>query len=99
MRPDARDPDEETLEGILGRVLFSNDDASFAVALLKLEGARESMRVAGALGGLHEGERVRLTGRRSVHPKFGDQFKVHAAFPLLPHSLEGIEAYLSSGRV
>ena len=55
--------------------------------------------MVGSLGGLHEGERVRLIGRPAHSAKHGAQFRVEAGYPLLPHTASGIRAYLAGGRV
>jgi exodeoxyribonuclease V alpha subunit len=89
----------QTLDGVLERIVFSNDDESFVVARLRVDGEREAMTVVGALGGLREGERVRLLGRHQQNPKHGDQFRADAGYPLLPHTAGGIRTYLASGRV
>jgi exodeoxyribonuclease V alpha subunit len=90
---------EETLEGILVRFLFQSEDEDFSVATLRLDRPGGETRIAGALNGLHEGERVRLRGRWRHDSRFGRQFQVSAGYPLLPQDLEGIRKYLASGRV
>ncbi len=88
----------ESLEGILERFVYANDDETFFVALVRPDRG-DAVRAAGALGGLAPGERVRLIGQRVNHPRFGDQFKVEAAYPIMPATVDGIRAYLASGRV
>ncbi len=88
----------ETLEGVLARYLYVNDEESFAVALVRVPGAGE-IKAVGALGGLTEGERVRLVGYGRLNPRFGPEFRVEASHPILPATAEGIESYLASGKV
>ncbi|MEZ4467012.1 MAG: AAA family ATPase [bacterium] len=95
-RPDTRP--EEVLEGVLHRVLFRSEDEAFAVASLRPAKGAE-VRVVGALGGLHEGEQVRLRGHWRHTEKFGHQFQVQAGYPILPQDPDGIRRYLASGRV
>ncbi len=98
MIPPAKEP--ETLEGVLLRFVFTSADGAYAVARLQRDdGSDETVSVVGALGGLNEGERVRLVGRREQSAKYGDQFRVEAGWPVLPHSEAGIRAYLASGKV
>ncbi len=92
------DPDTETLEGVLERFVWVNDDESFCVAVVRPKGGGP-VRAVGALGGLRAGEAVRLLGRTALHPKFGSQFQAEVAQPLLPHSAEGIERYLVSANI
>ncbi|MBU0550174.1 ATP-dependent RecD-like DNA helicase [Myxococcota bacterium] len=91
-------PTEEIIEGILERFVFTNDDESFAVAMLRPDSG-SPVRVVGPLTGLQVGERVRLKGRNTLTLQHGAQFKVSSGYPLLPLSREGILAYLSSGRI
>ena len=98
MRTVAGDADTETLEGVLERFLWVNDDESFCVAVVRPEGGGP-VRAVGALGGLRTGEAVRLLGRTSLHPRHGAQFQAEVAQPLLPHTGEGIERYLVAAEI
>ncbi len=89
---------EEQLEGSLGRFLFINEDRDFAIAIIHLDGGGE-IKVVGGLVGLQPGERVRLLGHSTINPQYGPQFKVSAAYPLLPYTSEGVRAYLAQGRI
>ncbi|MBV71435.1 MAG: ATP-dependent RecD-like DNA helicase [Myxococcales bacterium] len=93
------DASSETIEGTVKRVLFRGDDDRFAVALLALDDQTDVLRIAGELGGLGDGDRVRLIGRYRQDARFGHQFKVSACQPILPHTESGLIAYLSSGRI
>ena len=95
-RPENRP--EDVLEGVLLRVLFRSEDDAFTVASLRPARGAE-VRVVGALGGLHEGEQVRLRGQWRHTERFGHQFQVHVGYPILPQDPEGIRRYLASGRV
>ena len=85
--------DTETLEGVLERFVWANHDESFCVVVVRPPDGGP-VRAVGALGGLREGEAVRLQGRTTLHPKHGAQFQAETAQPLLPHSTDGIERYL-----
>lgn len=88
-----------TLDGLLERFVYQAGDDGFAVARFRQDGATEPTTVVGALGGLREGERVRLIGRPAHSAKHGAQFRVEAGYPLLPHTASGIRTYLAGGRV
>ncbi len=88
-----------TLDGLLERYVYQAGDDGFAVARFRQDGATEPTTVVGALGGLREGERVRLIGRPAHSAKHGAQFRVEAGYPLLPHTASGIRTYLAGGRV
>lgn len=92
------DTADETIEGVMERVIFTSDDAAFQVAFVRPDDG-DALKAVGPLAGLHPGERVRLIGRRVHDRRFGDQFRVTAAYPILPHSEDGVRRYLASGRV
>ncbi len=88
----------ETLEGVLERIVFVNEDETFVVARVRPDDGEPGTAV-GRLGGLREGERVRLLGRTVLDPRWGPQFKVSLGYPVPPATLEGVRAYLASGKV
>ncbi len=92
------DSGSETLEGVLERFVWANEDESFCVAVVRPEDG-EPVRAVGALGGLRLGEVVRLQGSTTLHPKFGEQFKAETAHPVLPHTSDGIERYLVAAEI
>ena len=61
----------ETIEGTVKRILFRGDDDRFAVGLLALDAQTELLRIAGELGGISDGDRVRLIGRFRQDARFG----------------------------
>ena len=109
MEPAAAEPSRElALEGRIARVVFVNEDATFAVTQFVAEagdlaaaGLHAGDRVAavGPLAGLESEDRVHLVGAFVDTARFGRQLRVSAAWPVLPHSAAGIEGYLGSGRV
>jgi exodeoxyribonuclease V alpha subunit len=97
-------PDEETrvgretVEGTVGRVLFSNDENGWcAVRLQPEDGA--SVTAIGPLLGVREGDELRITGRWVNHSKYGEQFEVESYVYLAPSTLEGLRRFLGSGRI
>jgi len=95
----AQDEAPSTIDGVLERFVYQGGDDGFAVARFRADGSAEPTNVVGSLGGLHEGERVRLIGRPAHSAKHGAQFRVEAGYPLLPHTAAGIRTYLAGGRV
>ena len=89
----------EEIEGRIQSIVFKAEDGSFSVVRVLRDNASEPITAAGFLAGTAPGERVRLTGDWETHPRFGRQFKVVECLPLIPASVEGIEAYLGSGLV
>ncbi|MSP73177.1 MAG: ATP-dependent RecD-like DNA helicase [Myxococcales bacterium] len=99
MSPPAGAPNDTTVDGVLERIVFAAEDGSYSVARLRRTPEEPSVAVVGQLTGLREGESVRLFGRWSESPKHGTQFRVEVGYPVLPHTTDGIKAYLSSGRI
>ena len=85
------------LEGEVIRTVFANQDNGWTVLRMDVDG--ELLTVVGNLHGVKEGEALRLTGRWSVHPKFGKQLEVESFLPVEPSTLEGVRRYLGSGLV
>jgi exodeoxyribonuclease V alpha subunit len=89
----------QEIEGRIQSIVFRAEDGSFSVARVLRDGSNEQITAAGYLAGTGPGEKVRLKGDWETHPRFGRQFKVIECLPLLPASVEGIQAYLGSGLV
>ena len=63
------------LKGQIERITFSNEENGFTVAQLKVRGQRHLVTIVGHLMCPKPGERLRLQGEWSLHPKYGEQFK------------------------
>lgn len=87
------------LVGTIERFTFRNPDSGFAVVRLEEETSRELVTIVGQLAQLAEGQRVKVSGRRSEHPRFGPQVEVETAEAVAPDTVHGIQAYLSSSLV
>ena len=88
----------ETVEGAVGRVLFSNDENGWcAVRLQPEDGA--SVTAIGPLLGVREGDDLRVTGRWVNHSKYGEQFEVASYVHVAPSTLEGLRRFLGSGKI
>ena len=88
---------QEELEGVVEDILFSNEESGFTV--LRLRAAGNRVTAVGKLVSPVPGERLRLKGRWSEHPRFGRQFAIEAYEASVPGTVEGIERYLGSGLV
>ena len=89
---------DETVEGAVGRVLFSNDENGWcAVRLQPEDGA--SVTAIGPLLGVREGDELRVTGRWVNHSKYGEQFEVDSYVHVAPSTLEGLRRFLGSGKI
>lgn len=87
----------EILSGTVKRVIFSNADTGYAVIELSVGDTSET--AVGNLCELRAGEEVELTGRYTVHPSYGQQFKATGFVKTLPSGTAAILRYLSSGAV
>ncbi len=99
-RDDAGGGDAEltTLDGVLGRTVFSNEESGFKIARLETE-AGEATVLGEVLWGIPEGMPVRLRGRWVEDRRFGRQFKVAHSQRRTPETLVGIERFLGSGMI
>ena len=89
----------DSLEGILERITFFNEENNFTVAKLQSRGSRDLITIVGNLPDPNPGETLRLQGQWIVDAKFGRQFKVESCISVLPSTLTGIQKYLGSGLV
>lgn len=88
-----------TVQGVIERFTFRNPDTDWAVVKLVDEANGLPLTVVGSMAQLREGQRLKITGLRSVHPRFGVQVKAEAFEAIAPNTEDGIEAYLASGLV
>ncbi|HSU81055.1 MAG TPA: ATP-dependent RecD-like DNA helicase [Thermoanaerobaculia bacterium] len=88
-----------TLEGVLERVVFSNEENAWSVVRLQVPGYRDLVTAVGNLLGVQPGENLRLSGSWINDPKYGRQFRVSSYATVTPATLNGIEKYLGSGLI
>jgi exodeoxyribonuclease V alpha subunit len=88
-----------TLEGILERVTYVNEESAWSVVKLAVPGKKDLVTVVGNLLGIQPGENLRLRGRWGVDRKYGEQFRADSYVTVRPATLVGIEKYLGSGLV
>ena len=88
-----------TVQGTLEGFTFRNPDTGWAVVKVVEEGSGRRVIAVGPMAQLKEGQRLRLAGKETEHPRFGVQVKVDTVEAIAPSTTEGIEAYLASGLV
>src|SRR3954471_13979282 len=88
-----------TVEGVLERIVFSNEENAWTVARLTVPGQRDPVTAVGNLLGVQPGENLRLTGAWIQDPKYGKQFKIASYATVTPATVGGIEKYLGSGLI
>jgi exodeoxyribonuclease V alpha subunit len=89
----------ETLSGIIERVTFHNPENGFAVLRIQAGGQRGLVTVVGHVARAVAGEYVTATGAWAQDRDHGPQFKADDLRTTPPHTVEGIERYLSSGLI
>ena len=89
----------QTLEGVLERLTFHNEETGYTVARLVPDGKDYEVTAVGNMLGVSVGEHVRIEGDWAVHAQHGRQFKVERYTTVLPATAAGMEKYLGSGLV
>lgn len=85
----------EIVSGDVVGIIYSNDDNGYKV--MEIENDEESFIAVGYFHGVAEGETVKLTGKWTSHPTYGDQFKAEVFEKILPATRSSIQRYLASG--
>lgn len=88
-----------TLEGVLEKIVFANEENAWSVVRLTVVGQRDTVTAVGNLLGVQPGENLRLSGAWINDPKYGKQFKVASYATVAPATVMGIEKYLGSGLI
>ena len=88
-----------TLEGVLDRIVFTNEENAWSVVRLAAPGHRDLVTAVGNLLGVQPGENLRLLGAWINDPKYGKQFRVTSYTTVVPATVTGIEKYLGSGLI
>ena len=89
----------ESLEGVLERITFYNEENGFLIGKLKGQTKAAEIAVVGKAPRVQCGETLVLTGSWSTHPKHGRQFSFTSLKTKLPASAYGIRKYLASGLI
>jgi exodeoxyribonuclease V alpha subunit len=95
----AAEAELRTIEGVIERVTFQNEDNGWTVARLSREGKPGETTIVGNMLGATVGASFRLRGRWKTHAKFGRQFEVLDYEEKLPATAEGLRKYLGSGLI
>ncbi len=88
----------EELSGVIRRIIFRNASNGWTVMEVNDE-TGEEITAVGVLPQCSPGERVRLTGGYTEHPRYGLQFKTVSCEVLAPATLDALENYLGSGLI
>ena len=91
--------ERETIEGAVGKILFSNDENGWCALRLQPPNGAPAVTAIGPLLGVRQGDEVRLTGRWVQHAKYGEQFEVESYVHVAPSTLDGLRRFLGSGKI
>jgi len=89
----------KTIEGVLERITFYNDETGFLIGKLKGQIKAAEITVVGKAPKVQCGETLVLSGNWTIHPKHGRQFSFDSFESKLPASAYGIRKYLASGLI
>ena len=95
---DRKDPELIEIQGMIDRVVYYNENTSYAVCELEFSEG-EYITIVGTMPYASEGETINALGKWEVHPNFGRQFKVYYYEKMLPTTVTSILKYLSSNSV
>jgi len=92
-------PDARSLRGLLGRFVYRDEARGFGIASLQSEDGTEHWTLKGALWGLETGQCVEVQGAFEDDARWGRQFRVDKARPVLPSTAAGVVQFLRSAQM
>ncbi|MGD0234324.1 MAG: ATP-dependent RecD-like DNA helicase [Syntrophorhabdales bacterium] len=87
------------IKGQIERITFYNEENSYTIAKMRVQGRNDLVTIVGGLPGITPGEVLQLRGEWQTHPRYGEQFKITSYESIIPATIAGIERYLSSGLI
>ena len=87
------------LTGQIERVTYWSQETTYTVARVRVRGRRDLVTVVGNIMSPTPGETLEMKGEWSVHPQYGEQFKIVSYRSVVPASVQGIRKYLGSGLI
>jgi exodeoxyribonuclease V alpha subunit len=89
----------ETLDGIVERIVFLNEENGWTVLRMTLAEANSEVTAVGTMPGVQVGESLRLSGAWVKDPSYGEQLRVDRYQMVEPATAIGVERYLGSGMI
>jgi len=86
----------EGVEGEVSKVTFHSEDG---YTVFRFETDREEFTCTGHFARIGPGDRLRISGKWVVHPRFGTQLSVESYEIVPPRTVGGITRYLGSGLI
>jgi exodeoxyribonuclease V alpha subunit len=87
----------EKLQGTISDIIFKNEENGYTIANLTNE--NDEVTIVGCMPTLTIGESIEIEGKWTSHKLYGLQFEVDSFIPIIPSSVDGIYAYLTSGMI
>lgn len=87
------------LSGQIERITYFSEASGYTVAKLKVYGRPDLVTIVGNLTAPAAGAVLRLRGRWTRHPRFGEQFQVDHYETAVPATAAGMRKYLGSGLI
>lgn len=88
----------ETITGFVEHIVYRNEENGYTVLNLA-SNEEDEVTCVGVFQMISEGESLELTGKYTVHPSYGPQFKVQQYSIKAPEDIASIERYLGSGAI
>ncbi len=89
----------DNLSGQIERITYTNEENGFTIARVRVRGRRDLVTVVGTLMAPMPGEILDMHGQWTLHPRFGEQFKISEYRTRVPATVAGIRKYLGSGLI
>ena len=89
----------EQVQGVIERVTFHNPETGYCVLRVQVKGQRELITVVGYSQQVTVGEYLTALGEWVLDRNHGRQFRATELRTVPPHTSEGIQKYLASGRI
>lgn len=87
------------LEGQIHKIKYNSNETGYSVLSMHINGYKNPVIVVGNIVAPSPGEFLKISGKWSTHPKFGEQFKAESYTIKNPVSIHGIEKFLGSGLI
>lgn len=85
---------QQELSGIIEKITYKNEQNGYVVCTLK--SGRDHVTVVGILPFITIGDNVKVVGKYTVHPVYGEQFSADYFETIMPKTTASILRYLSS---
>jgi len=85
------------IEGFIEDIIYYNEDNGYTIAVLFSDG--DYINIKGVMPMINIGDRIRVKGKETRHPLYGEQLNIDYFEHVKPTEAEDIYKYLSSGAI